>query len=373
MRMARIVYSLSGEGRGHATRSETVLSMLAGRHALLVYAPPLAYELLARSLNDSNVTLRRLECLRFRYRGQRLCYGASIAAAVPFLRSMPRRIAQLAGEVRDWRATHVINDFEPLLSRVAQLNGLPMISLDHQHFLSAIDPRCLPRSLAWKVRFLRMSVPMFCPGNHHRLVSSYYDFPLRAAAKQFRKVGVLLRNSVRTAKPESGSHLIAYMRRELPENLRRSLQRTGKDVFIYGLGKRPSARRLRYIETSSDGFLEHLRTSAALICSSGNQLIGEALHLGKPTMAVPERGNFEQEINGFFLPQTGCGRTVPAHQVQPDTVGEFLERSQVMSVSPRTMPAGNERVRELLDDLIGSPIAARDESAEVREPACHAA
>ena len=162
--MARLVYSLSGEGRGHATRAETVISMLSQNHHLLVYAPPIAHETLRKVFEHSpNVIVRRLDCLRFRYRGQKLSYIQSTLGAVPFLCKMEPRIRRIGREVREWGGTHIINDFEPLLSRVARRLSLPWIGLDHQHFLTAIDSGYLPGALARKVRFLRPSVWMFCP------------------------------------------------------------------------------------------------------------------------------------------------------------------------------------------------------------------
>lgn len=354
--MARIVYSLSGEGRGHATRSETVISMLQKKHSVLVYAPPLAYEMLSESLSDRpNVTLRRLDCLRFHYRKQRLSYTLSIVKSFPFLCNFRTRVATIEQEVRDWQATHVLNDFEPVLARVAKRVGLPLLSLDHQHFLSAIDPVRLPRSLAWKVRLLRQSIPFFCPQPDCQIISSYFDFPVRAVARTSKKVGVLLRRPVLQAHVEHGQHLVAYLRRDIPIQLENSLRQVNRSVFIYGLGDRPSCAKLHFMATCADGFLDHLRRCAALVCSSGNQLIGEALYLGKPILAVPEAGNFEQEINGHFLPLTGGGETVKLRELRPHTICEFLERLPCSGLVASERVSGNVQVQRILDELIDAP------------------
>jgi len=365
--MARIVYSLSGEGRGHATRTETVISMLQNKHSILVYAPPLAHEILSESLgNRPNVTLRRLDCLRFHYRNQRLSYALSIAKSIPFLCQLKRRVAAIEGEVRDWQATHVLNDFEPLLSRVAKSIRLPLLSLCHQSFLSAIDTKLLPRPLAWKVRLLRQSIPLFCPQPDHRIISSYFDFPLRSVARTSMKVGVLLRKSVQRAHVEDDQHLVAYLRRDIPPRLEKSLGQVNRPVFVYGLGSQPSRRNLHFMATCTDGFLDHLRRCTAIVCSSGNQLIGEALYLRKPILAVPEAGNFEQEINGFFLPSTGGGKTIGLDQVQPQTVDRFLDQLPIPTQIEAKSVSGNSQVERILDELIDGSnadshdVAARD-------------
>ncbi|QDV65610.1 glycosyltransferase family protein [Crateriforma conspicua] len=352
--MARIVYSLSGEGRGHATRAHTVISLLSRQHDVLVYAPGMAHELLSQCQYDpQRITLRRLDGLRFRYRGRRLSYLSSLVASSGFLMRLPARIRTIRHEIRNWGATHVINDFEPLLSRVARSASLPLISLDHQHFLAAMDTSVLPSSLARKVRFLRLSIPLFCPRPDRQIISSYFDFPVRPSmSHQVTKVGPLLRNAVLRAKSESGEHLVAYFRRDLPKQLLESLKRCGKQVYVYGLGALSPTGNVQFLETSVDGFLEHLRSSTALVCSSGNQLIGEALHWSKPILAVPEFGNFEQEINGFFLPTTGGGQTVQDSQVGPQTVGEFLENIDRYRNAKGAVTAGNQVVIDRLNQMI---------------------
>jgi uncharacterized protein (TIGR00661 family) len=356
--MARIVYSLSGEGRGHATRSETVISMLQNKHSVLVYAPPLAHEILKERLaGRPSVTLCRLDGLRFQYRNERLSYPLSIASAIPFLCGLKRRMAVIEREVRDWQATHVLNDFEPLLARVAKRIGLPLLSLDHQHFLSAIDTRLLPHSLAWKVRLLRQSIPLFCPQPDHQIISSYFDFPLRSVACASKKVGVLLRKPIQQARIEDDEHLVVYVRHDFPERLQVSLRQADRPVFVYGLGAKPSCGNLNFMETCTDGFLENLRRCAALVCSSGNQLIGEALYLGKPILAVPESGNFEQEINGHFLPLTGGGVTVRLNKVEPRTVRDFLDQLPFYRQMVGKSQGGNIQVQRILDELIDGTVA----------------
>ena len=352
--MARLVYSLSGEGRGHATRAETVISMLSQKHHLLVYAPPIAHETLRGAFaHRSNVIVRRLDSLRFRYRGQKLSYVQSVLGAVPFLCKMEPRIRRISREVREWGGTHVINDFEPLLSRVARRIGLPWIGLDHQHFLTAIDSASLPQMLARKVRFLRPSVWLFCPVEGRQIVSSYFDYPLRQSVKDsVRKTGVLLRESVLQAVPDWGDHLVAYMRRDLPGRVLDAMRAVGRDVHVYGLGERQREGNVYFHPASTHGFLEHLRSCTALVCSSGNQLIGEAMHLGKPTLAIPEHGNFEQQINGHFLPLTGGGNTVSVPDVDRSTIAAFVDEREKYLDAENRVSAGNATVHDQLEAWI---------------------
>jgi len=75
--------------------------------------------------------------------------------------------------------------------------------------------------------------------------------------------------------------------------------------------------------------LEDLAASQALITTAGNQLVGEALFLGKPVLAMPEKGNYEQHINAFYLKQSGLGTTVEMDMLTSERVKFFLNHFDI--------------------------------------------
>ena len=61
-----------------------------------------------------------------------------------------------------------------------------------------------------------------------------------------------------------------------------------------------------------------------MVSAAGNQLIGEALHLGKPMLLLPERAHAEQSMNSHFLVAMGCGDFVYVEKVTRERVCRFL-------------------------------------------------
>ncbi|MEM9585824.1 MAG: glycosyltransferase family protein [Planctomycetota bacterium] len=356
--MARIVYTLSGEGLGHTTRAQAVIEHLVQRHHVCVYAPPISWQMLGDQFADHpRVTIRKLKCLNFRYFRKRLSYTATLASAAPFLLSLSTRVRRLAREMRTWGATHVLNDFEPIGARAAKQLDLPLIALNHQDFLTTIDAKPLPAPLGRRVRFLRLSTRLFCPNADRRIVSSYYAYPIIASLRlKVDRVGVLIRDVVASAKPVCGDHVLVYQRRHLPTSMYESLRRCGRTVLVYGLGSAPIDGNLRFLPRSDRRFVDHLRTAAALVCSSGNQLIGEALHLRKAILAVPESGNFEQQLNGYFLPTTGGGITVQPKDVRNTTIAQFLENVPRLMQSISDSEPGNVTASQILDRVLGDTV-----------------
>ena len=62
-----------------------------------------------------------------------------------------------------------------------------------------------------------------------------------------------------------------------------------------------------------------------LVAAAGNQLIGEALHLGKPLLVLPEAAHAEQLMNAHFLAGMQCGDFCLLEQATVDRVRAFVD------------------------------------------------
>jgi len=63
------------------------------------------------------------------------------------------------------------------------------------------------------------------------------------------------------------------------------------------------------VHTLDDGaFLKHLAGCRAYVGSAGFESICEAFHLGKPVLAVPTDGHYEQTLNGWDAERVGAAR-----------------------------------------------------------------
>ncbi len=325
--MARIFYGVSGEGRGHAMRARAIVESLRNDHEIVIYAPEYAYELLAPVYRASEVEVRRIPGLSFHYDSRhRLAYWKIGWPCLRYFAELPHLIHRLEKDIDREQPNLVITDFEPALPRAARHAGVPFISLDHQHFLVTCDLRSLPSYLRPHTAYMTRVVRAYYSGQVETIVSSFYFPPLKPKYRDVKQVGVLLRPEILHATPSYGDHLLVYVRRFASPALLDALDQCGCEVKVYGLGARPRRGSLHFLGIDAFRFAEDLTTSRALICTAGNQLVGEALFLGKPVLAMPERGNFEQHINGHFLEQSGMGMSVRMSRVAPGHVHDFLRR-----------------------------------------------
>lgn len=323
--MAKIFISLSGEGRGHATRVRALVEALAGEHQVRIFAPGDAYSFLAPLYSGTEVRVDSLPGLCFAYDNRhRLRYPATLRRLLSYLRQLPATLDRLTDELHRERPDLVITDFEPALPRAARRCGVPFISLNHQHFLRTYDLSGLPRRLRWHAAYMAVIVGAYYSGQVETIVSSFYFPPLRPGCRRVTQVGVLLRETVRAVRPVTGQHLVAYWRKFGNEAVLRALEDTGLEVRVYGLGERPPCGNLSFHAIHEARFLADLATSTALVCTAGNQLVGEALYLGKPVFALAETNNFEQEINAHFLAVSGAGEAMPMSEFTEARLHRFL-------------------------------------------------
>lgn len=321
--MARIFYSMAGEGRGHATRVRVIVEALRGEHKLTLFAPGHAHEILAPIYGNTHVRVVRIPGLEFVYnRKRQVDLPRTLLAGLRFAAKLPALRDRLIAEIRNDPPDLAIVDFEPALPRAAKACGVPFISFDHQHFLSCNELGSLPPFLRRHARMMGLVVRNFYRGQRATIISSFYAPPLRPGLKNVHQIGVLLRDEILRAVTSRQGHLTAYFRRfstgrEL-EALRAGAH--GREVRIYGLGMREPDGPLRFMPMDEPMFIGDLASCEALVTTAGNQLVGEALYLGKPVFALPEPGNYEQYINAHFLKESGCGTWA---EMQHVTAAEF--------------------------------------------------
>jgi uncharacterized protein (TIGR00661 family) len=324
--MARVVYSMAGEGRGHATRVRAIVEELRAEHQVALFAPGDAHPMLARTYRGTGVSVYRIPGLRFHYSNHGISYIRTIRGAVRYLAGLDRLVGFLEQFLRRFRPDLVLTDFEPALPRAAHRCGIPVVSFDHQHFLRTYDLSSLPFSLRLQAWGLARVVGRFCAGQRETIVSSFYFPPLRRSCRNVTQVGVILRPEIIRSRREVGRHLLVYVRRDVPANVFQTLRDCGRPVKVYGLGERPREGNLEYRPICEREFVEDLASCRAVVSTAGNQLVGEALYLLKPVLGLPEKKNCEQRINAHFLAQSGCGAWSRIEDLTPAVLGEFLDR-----------------------------------------------
>jgi uncharacterized protein (TIGR00661 family) len=202
-----------------------------------------------------------------------------------------------------------------------------VVSVDNIQMLT----RCThaPEILAGHETEFRVAKTVIKPkvaGAFHYLITTFFYPPVR---KPRTTLGPpILRPQILAAERGQGDHLLVYQTSTSNTALPEILARSGRECRIYGLRRDLKEDvvegNLRYRPFSEDGFIDDLRTARGVIASGGFTLMGEAVYLRRPMLAIPIGGQFEQVMNARYLEAEGYG--LGADALTAERLSEFIER-----------------------------------------------
>ncbi len=198
----------------------------------------------------------------------------------------------------------------------------------------------------------RLSVKLKLPGAWHYLISSFFHPPVRK--RRTTLVPPILRPEILGARREPGQHVLVYQTADSNTGLLRVLSSLPVPFKVYGLGTVRSPDLGANVELrpfSQTDFVDDLRTARAVIAGGGYSLMGEAVHLRVPMLAVPLRKQFEQELNARYLAQRGFGAW--ASELNREVVERFLsELAKYEDALQTYTPMDNTMLFDCLDELL---------------------
>ncbi len=332
--MAKLFYSMAGEGRGHASRARTLAEQLCDDHELWLFAPDDAFDFLARSYGPdrlpSRVRLVRIPGLRFHYTAGKLDLFKSIRCGLAYAwGELAPQVRVFRKRIVEERPDLIITDFEPALARAARAERQPYISFDHQHVLLTYDLSSLPTALQWHAWSMSWAVRWYAPGPTETIATSFYSPPLKPGWEHVHQVGPILRREIVAARPVRGDYLLSYLRSNTPPEVLEMLAVQPVPVKVYGLGERPPQGQITFCPIDNVQFVQDLAGCRAVVAAAGNQLLGESLFLGKPVLAIPEERHHEQQINAHFIRSLGVGDWTLLDGLTLETLERFLQQESV--------------------------------------------
>ena len=341
--MANILYGVNGEGAGHSTRAREVLTHLAEKgHKVHVASFDRGLENL-----KSRFDVTEIYGFRFAYVNNRVRYKRTLAKNLITVPKAAKSLTRLKHLVDEEEIEVVITDFEPLTCHIGHRCHLPVISIDNQHFLTRA-------AVSYPLRYRRdaaaakLVTKLMTPHARAYLVISFFAAPIRK--RNTLLFPPLLRQEILSATPSEADHVLIYVTSPAPA-LAKLLGSVRTRFIAYGFGRAVTQGNITFKKPSLHGFLEDLVSARAIIANSGFSLVTEALHLGKPYLAVPVGRQFEQIANAYWLQQLGYGAWWD--QLNKERIESFLfnlpHYREALADYPRQ---GNQALLARLDSLI---------------------
>lgn len=357
--MSRVLYGVSGEGSGHSSRAtEMTRHLLACGHEVKIVSYDRGYRNMSTEFDAIEIEGLHIVCENNRVRPLKTLWHNVRRGG----RAL-RRLRALIQQVRAFRPDYVITDFEPTTAWLAWWCRLPLISLDNQHrmrYMKFRSPARLMVSRWVTVLLIRLMVPAPTAA----LATTYY-YGERKNDRIFL-FPPILRREVLACSPTSGDHHLVYVTSHFEHLLDTLRSFPDQHFVVYGCDREGVDGNLCFRPFSTDGFLRDLESCRSVVATAGFTLISEAIYLGKPYLAMPMAGQFEQQLNAICLEELGFG--LNAHNAGRASLTCFFDRLPALQTSVAAYAAdlrrqgqrdANLAIKSKLDSLLSEHMAAR--------------
>ena len=348
--MAKIVYGVAGEGSGHSSRAREMAGHLcdAGHTVRLA-----SYDRGYQNLKDDFDVLE-IEGLCIASGDNKVSVVKTFTENLKRLPEGYRTLQQLRRTLfKEFQPDCVITDFEPMTAYLANHYDLPLVTIDNQHRMRYVEYEA-PPTLTVDSQVTKNIIRAMVPRPDVSLVTAFCDGQTRN--DRTFVFPPILRRAVLEKQPAQGDHILVYLTSGY-ETFLELLGQFGRERFlVYGYNRSDSIGSLTYKPPSRDAFLDDLASAKAVMATAGFTLISEALHLRKPYLALPMRGQFEQELNAYQLEQRGYGKRV----LEPHTeaIADFLcHLPDYQKQLEQYQAADNRAIKAKLDELTADDCA----------------
>jgi uncharacterized protein (TIGR00661 family) len=321
----KILYGVVGEGMGHAMRSRVVLEhLVAQNHEVEIMASGRATDFLKKRFSGVN----RIHGLHMIYEENRVRVDKTLwSNVVTGATGLPQNIKAYFDLITEFKPKLVISDFESWTYLYGKAHRLPVLSIDNMQIINRCKHETdLIAGCEAEFKVTKAFIKTKLPWCDEYFITTFFKPKVRK--KRTRLFPPILRPEILSAKRANGDHVLVYQTAEGNATLSDTLAKTGVECRIYGMRrgieKEQREGNLRYMPFSEDKFIEDLATSRAVIAGGGFTLMGEAVYLQKPMLAVPLDRQFEQVLNARYLEKYGYGRAAD-NLNDPKTVHSFLE------------------------------------------------
>jgi uncharacterized protein (TIGR00661 family) len=350
----RILYGVTGEGMGHATRSKVVCEHLVARgHEVKIVVSGRAHAFLAKTFRD----VVEIRGLTIKYVDNRMDRDGTLARnvlAAPGIVSA--NVSAYFDKVARFAPDAVISDFDSFAHLFGKRHGVPVVSIDNQQIISRCKlGKFAKQGVKVDYQLTKAFVRAKLPGCHHYVITSFFFPTVRKKYEDSTTlVPPILRRSILDARGRTrlGDHVLVYQTSTSDTNLLDELEKVrGINFVVYGL--RRNARRGNCVlkEFSEEGFVEDLASARAVVTNGGLSLIGEAVYLGKPIFAVPVQHQYEQILNARYIEELEYG--LMAEHIDAELLRVFLaEAPKYASRTSKHRQDGNRELFQVVDHLL---------------------
>jgi len=343
--MARILYGVMGDARGHLSRALTVAQQMP-HHEFLFLGGGLVHDLKLKGYTVEDIPVPGTF-----YKNNRIDVPSTVVNALRVFAGKSSVIKRIGAIIDSFDPDLILTDYEYFTPLAARSKGRVCVSLDHQHIMT----HCLyqaPSMERLSRAMTEFSVRRLYSNANYFLIVSFFDLPV-IDRQTTQVLPAIVRNAVKDYAPVEADHALVYLTSPTFHKLLPILEQINTRFLIYGFGDLQSRGNLVFRPFSTEGFLEDLASCRYAIVNGGHNVISEALYLGKPIFSFPIRQVYEQFMNAYFLAQSMYG-DFSIGEPSRNVLETFESRLDVFKQGiKKNFKIGNEIVTGAIEQFIG--------------------
>ncbi|PIN86092.1 hypothetical protein COV19_06365 [Candidatus Woesearchaeota archaeon CG10_big_fil_rev_8_21_14_0_10_44_13] len=299
--MARIIYSVCGEGMGHAVRSRPIIEHLKKKNDVKIFSSSRAYSYLSGKFDDVN----EIEGLHINYKKNGIDEVSTLFSNILNFSRLAASFSFISREIKDFKPDIIISDFDIISAYAGLFKSIPTISIGNHH-LSNMVKITYPKRYILDYLQLRLVNRLIIPKAGHYLVTSFFHSEPKSS--DVHLVAPIIREEVLGLKRAEKDYILVYQTSDSNKKLIEELKKIDQRFIVYGFGIEKKDHNIVFRKFNENRFFGELAGCKALITNGGFTLISEALHLEKPILSIPIKNHFEQILNALYLERLGYGK-----------------------------------------------------------------
>ena len=342
----KILYSVCGEGMGHAIRSSVVIKHLLKENDVVIFAGGRAFNYLSEKFDN----VYYIEGPNTVYSGNNAQYKSTFFSVVKDLpKSLKFNIKLLYNIVKAFKPDIIVSDFEAFSNLLSKLLGIPLISLDNIHIITRCRLDLPERYLSEKI-VAGGVIRLFINRPKRYLITTFF-YPEIKNEEKTELFPPVLRDEILNLKPVNGEHILVYQTSNSNLELISILKTINENFVIYGFNTEKEDGNLHFRKFNENQFFKDFESCKAVVSNGGFTLISESIYLRKPVFCIPVRRQPEQTVNAMYLEKLGYGEF--HESLTKENFEMFLGELDVYRKSLNSFEHnGNQKILDALDESI---------------------
>jgi uncharacterized protein (TIGR00661 family) len=310
----KILYAIQGTGNGHLSRARDIIPLLQKKGEL---------DILVSGI-QADVELPYP--VKYKLKGLSFIFGKNGGVDL-FATYRKSNLKQLYKEIKSLPIEDydlVINDFEPVSAWACKKKHKPCIGLSHQAaVINKKSPKPKKNDMVGKAVL-----------NNYAPVTTAYGFHFAPYDKNI--FTPVIRSQVRQAKPLNKGHYTVYLPAYSDERIIKILgeiPHVDWQVFSKHSKKEYAAGNVHIRPVNNDAFIESFINCTGVLCGAGFETPAEALFLKKKLMAIPMKGQYEQQCNAAALKTIGVPVIKSLKKKHLDKIKAWVKDKQFIPVN----------------------------------------